>query len=82
MTTADHDDPPFPDLTQATRDAAAQLDAEIAATRPIPDFSAMLAALRRLTDLRPRGRRRTPAHLPRRTYHTRARAHRLRARVW
>lgn len=47
MSTRDHDTEGR-DLTQTSRDAAARLDAEIAAARPVPDFSAMLARAREL----------------------------------
>lgn len=47
MTTHDLDDRQ-PDLVQAARDAAALLDAQIAAARPAPDFAAMLARARAL----------------------------------
>jgi hypothetical protein len=47
MTTRDLDDR-RPDLVKAARDAAALLDAQIAAARPAPDFAAMLARARAL----------------------------------
>lgn len=47
MTTRDLDDRQ-PDLVRATRDAAALLDARVAAARPTPDFAAMLARARAL----------------------------------
>jgi hypothetical protein len=37
-----------PALVELTRHAASRLDAELAAARPIPDFSAMLARAREL----------------------------------
>ena len=48
MTTREPDGREPRDLSNATQDAAARLDAEIAAARPVPDFSAMLERAREL----------------------------------
>jgi len=48
MTTREPEEPQQPALAPMTRDAAALLDQRIAAARPVPDFSAMLARAREL----------------------------------